>query len=835
MAISDFPDEYLNFNDQSTKKINVVVEIDGVDTFLSLSPLFKRARYGDPDLHYGDPGLVYGGVVPYRSSAFKSLLSLESNLTISQRLEPEQGKAAVSTMTLVFVDIDQYMTQLFTPGFIIDEPLGNKFVKVKIGYQETSYPEDYITIFRGYLTDTRYSQGKYYVQISDPNSKRRGQVFFTPQNTLTSSINNSVTTIPFSTADYYDQILGPNGGYDSTVKTYVKIDDEVIQYGPGGLGPTGLTGVTRGVRGTTAASHNSGAEVNNTIELSGNVIDIALKMMMSGFAGNWLTDVPVLSIQDTLGAEGIVNNAILLPIGKNASDDYGLVPGDYVTFSGSGSGNNGTKVITEIQSVNDQTNNLVLFSTDFVATESPPCTTVMAFRSQYDTYPIAAGLMLTPMDVDVARHVSFRNDFFSQDEYRMRFYQQEATRGKDFIEAQLMLPIGSYSITRFGRISMTMARPPIADDLLHTLDVDSVIEPNTIQSDRAINTRMYFNEIKYTYDLGDDGNYASVLSIVDTLSLSKITIPSVLPIQSDGMKTDLGSVVAINRRGKFLIDRYKNAAIVITIKTNWKTGSIIETGDVVLVNDNGQLQITNFETGERNLGQQLFEVIDRQYDIKNGTVQLKIMSGLGFKINDRFATISPSSLVTAGSSTTQINFEDSFGALFPGDEKAKWEPLVGMKVFVHSYDYSNTSNEVTLLAFDQTKPYVMNVSPALSYTPAAGDIIEVSTYPNSTDNLDQALLKLLFCYLDPTVAITSGISTTQFQVGAGDIGKFTVGLPLLVRNSSYSVYSDEALVDTIDTGTDRVTTKTSLGVNPSDMQFSEGIGFIDDGGPYRFI
>jgi hypothetical protein len=834
MALTDYPAGFIAANQASSKLLNIVMLIDGVPTALSMSALYKSARYGDP-IFYGDASLVYGGLIAIDPRTFKPLISVDSNLTIGQRLEPEQGKAAISTLTIILVDLAQYVTQLMTPGVIVDEPLGNKFVTIKLGYLNSSYPEDYFTIFRGYIADVMFSQGKYYITIQDPNTKGKGQIYFTPQSVLTGDITSGQTTIPFVTTGYYTPILGPNGAYDSTIQTYLVIGSEIISYLPAGIAPTQITGVTRGARGTTAASAATGDTVNNSIQIQDNFINIALKTYLSGWNGPWISNVAVLNIQDSL-TEGIIANAILLPIGKNAVDDYGLVVGDYVTVSGSIVGNNGTKIITDIQSNGQGVNNLILFDSNFVAVESPaPPAVVLAFRSQFDTYPVAAGLQLTPRDVDVATFIYFRDNFFSQGENTLRFYIDAASKGKDWIEAQLMLPPGCYSITRFGRLSMTMARPPIAGSKLPILDKDSVIDPNSIQSARSVNNRQYFNEIKYTYDVEDDNStFDSTESILDTTSLTQVDIPTVLPIASLGLKTDLNAPIIIKKRGTFLINRYKKGAIIITMKVNFKVGAMIESGDVVLVNDNGDLQITNYESGARNLGSQLFEVIDRQYSMKDGVVTLKLMSGIGFKITDRFATIAPSSIVVAGSTTTKIKFQDSFGAVFPGNEKAKWEPLVGMNVFVHNQDWSNISNDVQLLPFSNLDPYSMNVSPALNYTPGVGDIIEVSFYA-VPDPLNQALTKTLYAFLSPSIPIT-GVSSTVFHVTTpADMAKFTVGLPVIVRSADYSSYSGERNVTVIDNVLNRITVASAYDIPFANMAVADGVGYTDGLGFYRWI
>lgn len=832
MSDISYPPNYLLYNDQITKRINVVVQIEGVPQALSLIQPFKRVHYGDPDIVYGMPGLVYGGLVPIGEDKALSYLSVETNLTISQKVEPEQGRSSVSGLTLVFIDKNQYITNLVTPGKVVDEPLGNKLVTVKLGYIETGFPEDYFTVFRGYITSIKSQAGKYYIQLSDATTKQRAQVFFSGTTKLNGAINNSVTTIPVTAiADFYQQILGPNGGYDPSVTTYIQVDDEVMSYGPTGIGSNQFT-VARARRGTSAAAHTDQSDVSNTLQLQGNGIDLALKVMLSGWNGPWISDIGILSIQETF-TMGALPNYLLFNSDVDLLDLYGLTSGDYFTVSGSTAGNDGQYQISSILSLNGGTNNVIVATSNFPGYENPATSVLLSFRSQYDTLPINCGLKMKPSEVDVAQYQSLRTQFFSQTEYTLQFYITDRDSGKTWIEKEIMLPFAAYGITRYGRISMTVAKPPIAGTKLPTLDKTNVLNPGDITVERAINNRMYFNDIQYRWDFSDAGNFDQVQSTLDPDSLSKIDIDLVLPIESKGLRSSLGALNAINRRARFLIIRYRSGAILIKLKCNWAVGSIIETGDIVLLNDNGGLQIANFETGVRDVGSQLYEVVDRSYDIKNGIVSLSLMTGLGFQLTDRYATISPSSqIVSAGSTTTRIKIKDSFGSLFPGNEQAKWTQLIGTDIEVHSYDYSY-DELTTLVSFDPADPYTMIVSPALATPPLDDYIVDIAFYPNNTDPLDQQVQKLLFCHLSPTVTVVSGVSDTAFTVGAGDIGKFSLGNSVIVHNGSYGVFSPECVVESI-VG-NQVNLASSLGFTPSAGQFVDGIGFIDLLGFYRIL
>lgn len=815
----------------------IVVQIDGVPDLITSGPLLKRVRYGDAGLRYGDPGLIYGGLTPVTN--FKSLLSLDSSMTISQKIEPEQGRGSVSMLTLSFTDKDGYFSKLISPGVIVDEPMGNKFVKIYLGYQNTSFPEDFLISMRGFISGTTYGAGKVSIQISDPNIKRRAQICFTPKTKLTSPINSSTLSIPVVKTDgFYDHVLGPDLTYDTTIKTYLTIDDEVMEYGPGALLGTSVNVSSRGARSTSSASHSAGATVENSLQVQGNLVDLALKFMLSGFNGPYKSGVSCRSIVNTLDPSlGNISNAVLLPENVDAILDLGLTIGDYMTVSGSSFGNDKTVVVIDILPALTRQNRLILCDQDFTV-ESPATGVSLAFRSRYDTFPVICGAKMAPYEVDVTTHVSVRNLYLAQNENRMRFYIKEPFALKSFIETELFLPVSAYSITRYGQVSIALTKPPIADQKFITISKDNVLDPQNVLVTRSINNRRYFNEVQYTFDFDDSGNDQSTESFLDTESLSKVSISTPLPITSKGLRTDLGAESFIKRRGKFLLRRYKDAAFELNYKVNWATASQLEVGDVVLVKDEGNLHIINFADGTRNIDTALFEVIQRQLDIKSGQGNITLLSSLGVEVTDRFATISPSSLVVAGSTTTAIKIKDSFGAIFPRNEKKKWVPYIGLPIFVHSPDYSNISNEVTLTGFDPADNYKMLVDPPLSYTPAVDDIVEIGKYDTGSDPNVNKLYKIVHAYLDPSVTVVSGIDDFNFFVSPSDATLFNLtGLAgvILIHNTDYSIMSPEVKLTAIDTGTGQITTSSSLGFTPAAGQKVELIGFKDGGGAYRFI
>jgi hypothetical protein len=832
MALTKYPDRYLRFNDQQTKRLNVVIKIEGVPDLLTMSALYTRVRYGDP-VKYGDTGLVYGGL--RLKDNFRDYISLESSLSISQKIEPEQGKSSISTLSVVIIDRDEWASALISPGKIVDEIFG-KQVRVYLGHGETSFPEDYFTYFRGYISSIKSMPGKVMLGFSDSNIRRKTEVFLPFTSKLSTAITASTTVITTDKTDgVYIPILGPDGLPDSSVRTFLKIENEWSEYGVGNVTSNSITAQRGGShsRGTPVVAHDASSDMVHGLELQGNAIDLALKIMLSGWNGPWVSGIPVASIVQTKDPViGDIPNSITLPSTLDAKDDHGLSIGDYCTISGSTAGNNLTCVVIDLIDLSDDKTRTIVLDKTLMA-ESNPVGVKVSFRSQFDTLPKSAGLKLTPAEVDVSGHVSLRRRFFSTGDAVMRFFLLDSTTGKEFIEQELFRPIGAYSVTRYGLLSVNTTLPPIAGEKLTILDKDNIIDPQNISVNRALNNRRFYNLIEYSYNKADTGEFQKVLNLFDSDSNHLIGLTSVLKIQSSGIRSDLGGDILVKRQGQHVLSRFKTPAYEIPLKVNIRGGSLIEIGDIVGLADNGDLSITNFDTGKRDLGFQLFEVMERKPDIKNGTVDVTLLSNVAFGINDRYATISPSSLVDTGSTTTSVRIKDSFGSVYGrGKEHLKWKDAIGLTILIHSYDWSRQGT-ATLTGIDPSNNYRLILAVGMGFAPQPDDIIDIAFYPEGTNLRTDQFYKVVYAHLDPTISVVSGASPSIFDVSAPDALKFTPGLPILIHNASYSVLSTESIVETVSGTT--ITLKTPLAFTPSAGQLIELVGFKDNGGPYRWV
>lgn len=811
----------INASNQVGIQPQLILEIDGVDTLYGALRVQQYIRIGDTGLLIGNTWVI-GGLGEVEGN--ESLISLSGSTTsIKQQLEPDRGAvSSVSSIYLELIDKNSLISELVSPGFVLDDILGAR-AKLHFGFADTAYPEDFVQIFSGTIDEIDSGPGVIKFNISHPDQKKRQKIFKKAATALNGAINNAVTTLTVdSTTDFLSRVTGPDGAYDGAILFYVRIDDEIIQFT--GLTATTFTGCTRGALGTTAASHADNATVTSYYVLESDAVDLALKIMLSGVNGPFRESVSITHFEQV--PVDLVSNALFFE-GIDIADKYGLTVGDYVTTTGASNGANNVslKPILSIETV-DEGSYLVIDDVTFV--QEADTAAVVAFRSQYDT--LGEGLGMSPEDVDVAAHTRWQGIVLSAVDYR--FYLKDTIDGKDFIEKEIYSPAGAYSLPRKGRASLGLHIGPIPEVEIPILDSSNVKNPSRIRLRRSTN-RNFLNTVVYKYDedtLEDKFNSGRIST--DETSKSRIRVgTAAFTLESKGMRTDLNAAALADQAALRRLRRYSLAAEYYeNIEPLFSVGFPIEPGDLVVFDPTG-LSVTNIITGDRDKGAKLYEVMNKSMNLRTGQISLNLVD-TNFNYTERYGLISPSSQIATGSTTTEVVIEDSFGAIFPGDEKAKWEAYIGLPIIVHSLDFS-FEEEVTLTGFQTGDSYTMLVSPALSAPPPAGYVVDIARYPTSTDQAENALYKLIHGHWAPEVAIASGASSTVFTVATGEGAKFWVGAPVRVHNEDFSVFSDETTVSDI-TG-DVITVADDLGFTPSSSETVSMVGFADEQQCYRFV
>lgn len=796
----------------TVKSPQLIVEIEGLPPFSSL-PSQKYANYGDP-ITYGQAGLTYGGLIN-DDRVYPYIDISKSTSQISQQLLTDKGGFSSTTnFEVALVDKDQLISELISPGFIVDDILSKK-AKLYLSLQGAGHPQDSVLFFTGIVAEVSANAGLIKINISSPEKLKNQDLFPKVTTEIASALTNSATTITVS--DTAEFILPADAG---TLRSYVRINDEIIEFT--GKSPTTLTGCTRGQLDTIAAAHEIGDNAETFYRLQGNLRDLALKLMLSGLPGPYASGIQIVAFNSY--ALTVATGAVFLP-NFNIDQILGIVIGDLATITGSLTNN----VTATVQSIVN--NDLGSYVTLSAAINTEVASGTISFSSKYNVLPFNAGLQMTPDQVDVSQfekvYSQFQTQFFSYD-----FYIKDTISGSEFINSQILYPSGAYAIPRKAKTSLGLTIPPLAQSGTKKLDQNFIVGASKIAIRRSINKNFY-NAVVYKYDPDSiDDRYlrGKIRQSADSTSRIKIANKP-LTIEADGVRSTGNFEFIFATQSRRFLDRYQYAAESFETEVLFGLGFDIEIGDTVIF-DGRNLEVTDSVNGNRTFQPRLFEVQNKSFSLTGKTIKLSLVDTV-YSLDGRYGVISPSSVIGVGSTTTKIVLVQSYSdTLFNSLPTTKWINYIGEKVLVRTKDWT-TESLVTITSVNPANTSELFIDPPLSSAPGAGMILDSPGYPSNTDPDDQALYKAAHVSFNKQLEVVSGVSVTQFNINISDVGFVKPGFLIFIHNKDYSVSSNTVKVSTV-VGT-LVTVVTTLGITPASGNKIELLGFPDGGVPYLWL
>lgn len=796
----------------TVKSPQLIVEIEGLPPFSSI-PAQKYAVYGDP-IVFGQPGLVYGGLIDDSTVYPYVDVSKSTNQITQQLLTDKGGFSSTTNFEIALVDKNQLISELISPGFVVDDILSKK-AKVYLSLEGAGHPQDSVLFFTGIVTDVSANAGLIKINLSSPEKLKNQELFPKVSTDTTLSLTNSATTITVSDTSQF--ILPADSG---TLRSYVRIDDEIIEYT--GSTATTLTGCIRGQLDTIAVSHALGATVETFYRLQGNLRDLALKLMLSGVPGPYVSDIPIVAF-NTYGTTAATNSVFLSNF--NIDQTLGIVTGDTATISGSLT-NDGSFTVARI--VNFDLGSYVVLNTTI---NSEIVQGEISFSSKYNVLPSLAGLEMTPDQVDVAQfekvYSQFQTSFFQYD-----FYIKDSIVGSDFINSQILYPSGAYAIPRKAKTSLGLTIPPLAQSGTKKLNEEFIVGASKIAIRRSVNKNFY-NAVVYKYDpdsVEDKFTRGKIRQSADSTNRIKLANKP-LTIEAEGVRSTGNFDFIFNTQARRFLDRYQFAAEYFDTEVMFGIGFDIEIGDTVIF-DGRNLEVTDSQNGERIFQPRLFEVQNKSFSLTGKTVKLTLVDTV-YSLNGRYGVISPSSIIDVGSTSSRIILKPSYGDLVTEDVPTnKWINYIGENILIRSNDWS-VQEVVTILGIDPANPNALLLDPALSFTPSENMIADTPRYPSNTNVEDQALYKAAHVSWNKQLDVLAGISQTQFTISLSDVGYVEVGFSIFIHNRDYSIASSVAIVSDVTGQT--VTVNSALGIVPSVGQKIELLGFHDGGKPYLWL
>ncbi len=716
---------------------NIVVSIDGVSTIFGSATIEEIVRIGDPGLEIGG-GWTIGG---FRTVEDQSVLvSLTGTSTeINQQLSPDKGAvSSVSSMKISFIDKNGEVSNLVSPGQVVADILGRR-ARVYLGFEGTSYPQDYITIFRGIIDDIESDQGSVSLNVAHPDQKKRNTIYERAETALNGAIDDNDTTLTVEDAtNFLVGITGPDGLVDDSFTAYVKIGDEIIKYT--GTTATTLTGCVRAQLGTVAAAHDDDAEVVSFYRLTGNGVELALKLLLSGWAGPYEENVEITNFLRQGDGTDITDSIFFENI--DLVDRYGIAEGDYITTTGAANGANNVslkQILTIL--VADGSTNLIIDDVSFVLEEGSAA--VIDFRSQYDTLP--SGLKMHGDEVDIDAHLLWYQRYLSSFEYD--FYLKDTIEGKEFIEKQIYLPMSGYALPRKSRASMGFHSGPLPTENIVTIDHTNCTNPHQLKVRRSIGKNFYNTIIyKFEQDVLED-KYLFGYFIVNEDSKNRIEVGNKsLLIQSNGLRRGMNGENLAAAAASRLLTRYKYAAEFLdNVKVQFSVGFKIEVGDIVIL-DGTSLNIADSVTGTRGMAPRLFEVINKKLNIKTGDIILALVD-TNLSLTARYGLISPASAIASATDQRTFVIERSYNSVYGTNEGRKWSRYIGAGVKIRNSDFSVQGTGIIESVSGNTITLVGNIG----FSIVAGYIMELSGYNNQNETI-----KLFYTFMTDEAAFDDG-------------------------------------------------------------------------------
>ncbi|WP_417447239.1 hypothetical protein [Kangiella sp.] len=808
---------------QTTKNLILILEIEGVETIYSSGVLYRNWKIGDAGIKIGDPELKIGGRISEPNG--RSLIDAsKSQKNISQQLEVEQGgSGSLQSINIALTDYNGEITRLVSPGYEVDEILGREAV-VYVAFEGGSHPEDSFRLFQGVIDTTTPAQGYVNIRVAHAQKLEDIDLFIPATAELIGEHDDTVTTLALTTVENFHL---PVSG-DVELDCFVKIDDEIIQYTDVFEDETTfeLRNCTRGMFGTTAATHDDDAEVQTIFKLKGNAIDLFLAILLSD--GELIADNFIASAIGHVSEFQTITNAIFFE-GVDLYSKYGIVEGDLVELQGCEDENN--DFLFEdgrvIESIGKSGYGSYIVVSGAPLTNEISEAITCSIKSQFDVLPVGCGLKSKMVDIEQILAVG---DVVGAGIAQYDFDLSEEVNAKEFITQQICMPSGLFQVPRVGKVSLDSTLPSIAGATAVVLNENNILNPDKLKITRSINKHFYNGVFwKYGHDVVTEKPSFARFK-VDAESLKKFgKFEKILKLESFGLKKTQATKSLIELQSSRLLERYKNGAEFLSVDVNFATGFNIDIADTVIL-DGRNLKIADTRNGTRNFSPRVMQVINKDMRLSS-TITLTLLD-TSFSEQGRFTVIGPSSKILTGSTSERLLLGSLFKDLDTQDsEKRKWEErYTGERILVKNDDYSIQA-ETRIIGFDPQNTRAMLVSPALPFIPTAGMIATMPKYDESDDSQMQ-IYKELHGFINFASDIVTSIDNKSFEVEPEHVARFEVNKEIAIRKLDYSDYA-RAKIENI-TG-NLITLVRELDFTPDTSHIVERLVFADGGSPYLIL
>lgn len=265
-------------------------------------------------------------------------------------------------------------------------------------------------------------------------------------------------------------------------------------------------------------------------------------------------------------------------------------------------------------------------------------------------------------DIDTAK-IHYYRDLI----YNGRFFEfslTSAPTAKDFIEKELMMPLGMYyRPTNLGQITVQSFYPAIAASGGYTPPVPPVmsftvsVNPAEVQQNNAPVAQQaeMVNQVVFKFDDDGQGNqsFLSERIVNWDASIAKYGIVGSRTIESQGMRAAFAGHLMAQLIGRIIGLRYGDSALIMDpTSLDWKA-CVIDPGDIIAVTNPF---VPDRKAGLIGVTAKIFEVLDIIYSPIPCTVQAKLLEIDLSKFKQFLITANGEADFTAASSVDQATY-----------------------------------------------------------------------------------------------------------------------------------------------------------------------------------
>jgi hypothetical protein len=233
---------------------------------------------------------------------------------------------------------------------------------------------------------------------------------------------------------------------------------------------------------------------------------------------------------------------------------------------------------------------------------------------------------VSSIQIDTAKIAFYRDGIFNS--YKFSFTLNSAVTAKDFIENELMKPLGMYLwVNNLGVISINSFYPAVSGNGTYTPPTPPVMTITTDQiMGMVVETQAdLVNQVIFDFD--DDGSGGSKFlaeEIVDyDVSIAKYGLVGGHTIQSQGMRSASQGYFMAALIGRLICLRYGLKTLVLDPLTLFWSACTLEPGDIIAVT---HPFLPDRVAGTVGITTKFFEVMDRNWKFFPGQVELKLLA-----------------------------------------------------------------------------------------------------------------------------------------------------------------------------------------------------------------